>query len=113
MSLEAVYEPIDLTTAVFRLTGRMAFGTRLHEIETQISEFADHGIYKLILDLSGVEFLDSAGLGVLLLLYGNIKARGGHLRLVAPKPKVLAVLKMTHTDSILSVAPSLEVAIAS
>jgi len=50
MSLEAVYEPIDLTTAVFRLTG-------------QISEFADHGIHKLILDLSGVEFLDSAGLG--------------------------------------------------
>jgi len=41
----------------------MAFGTRLHEIETQISEFADHGIHKLILDLSGVEFLDSAGLG--------------------------------------------------
>jgi anti-sigma B factor antagonist len=112
MSLEAVYEPIDLTTAVFRLTGRMDFGTRLREVEAQISEVADHGIHKLILDLSGIEFLDSSGLGTLLLLYGNIKARGGHLRLVAPTSKVLDVLKMTHTDSILSVSPSIEAAIA-
>jgi anti-sigma B factor antagonist len=113
MSLEAVYEPIDLTTAVFHLTGRMAFGTRLQEVETQISELADHGIHKLILDLSGVEFLDSSGLGVLLLLYGKIKDRGGHLRLVAPTPKVLDVLKMTRTDSILSIASNLEAAIVS
>ncbi|MGH9597849.1 MAG: STAS domain-containing protein [Edaphobacter sp.] len=113
MSLKAVYQPIDLTTAVFHLTGRMAFGTSLHEIEAQISGLIDHGVHKLVLDLSGVEYLDSAGLGVLLLLYGNMKTRGGHLRLVAPNPKVLDVLKMTRTDSILSIAPSIEAAIAS
>jgi anti-sigma B factor antagonist len=113
MILEAAFEPVDLTTAVFRLTGQMTLGTRLREIESKISEVANHGIHKLILDLSGIEFLDSAGLGVLMILYGNMKVRGGQFRLVAPTAKVLEVLKMTHTDSLLNIDRNLEAALAS
>jgi anti-sigma B factor antagonist len=113
MILEAVFEPVDLTTAVFRLTGRMTFSTRLREVESKISEIANHGIHKLILDLSGIEYLDSAGLGALLILYGNMKVRGGQFRLVAPSAKVLEVLKTTHTDSILKIDRTLEAALAS
>lgn len=113
MILEANFEPVDLTTAVFRMNGRMTLGTRLREIESTISEVANKGIHKLILDLSGIEFLDSAGLGVLMILYGNMKLQKGQLRLVAPRAKVLDVLKLTHTDSILSIDPTLEAAIAS
>jgi anti-sigma B factor antagonist len=113
MILEAEFEPVDLTTAVFRMTGQMTLGTRLHEIESNISEVANQGIHKLILDLSGVEYLDSAGLGVLILLNGNMKVRGGQFRLVAPGAKVLEVLKLTHTDSILSIDRTLEAALAS
>ena len=112
MILEADFEPIDLTTAVFRLTGRMTLGLRLREVETKISELAAQGIHKLILDLSGIEFLDSAGLGVLMILYGNMKVRGGQLRLIGPGAKVLEVLKMTHTDSLLPIDRTLEAALA-
>ena len=113
MILEGVFEPVDLTTAVFRLTGRMTFSTRLREVESKISEIANQGIHRLILDLSGVEYLDSAGLGALLILYGNMKVRGGQFRLVAPGAKVLEVLKTTHTDSILKIDRTLEAALAS
>jgi len=113
MILEAEYEPVDLTTAVFRLTGRMTLGTRLREVESKIAEVANHGVHKLILDLSGIDYLDSAGLGALMILYGNMKVRGGHLRLVAPGAKVLEVLKMTHADSILKIERNLEAALAS
>jgi len=113
MILEAELERVDSTTAVFRLTGRMTLGMRLREMESKISDTADQGIYKLILDLSAIEFLDSAGLGVLMILYGNMKVRGGQLRLVAPGVKVLDVLKMTHTDSILPIDANLEAALAS
>jgi anti-sigma B factor antagonist len=90
MILEADFEPIDLTTAVFRLTGRMTLGLRLREVETKIS----------------------AGLGVLMILYGNMKVRGGQLRLIGPGAKVLEVLKMTHTDSLLPIDRTLEAALA-
>jgi anti-sigma B factor antagonist len=112
MILEADFEPVDLTTAVFRLTGRMTLGMRLREVETKISELAGQGIHKLILDLSGIEFLDSAGLGVLMILYGNMKGRGGQLRLIAPQAKVLDVLKMTHADALLPIDRTLEAALA-
>jgi anti-sigma B factor antagonist len=91
----------------------MTLGTRLREIESKISEVANQGLHKLILDLSGIEFLDSAGLGALMILYGNMKVRGGQLRLVAPTAKVLEVIKMTHTDSILNIDRTLEAALAS
>src|SRR5271154_6655670 len=101
MILEAELDRVDATTAIFRLTGRMTLGMRLREVESKISDVADKGIHKLILDLSGVEFLDSAGLGALMILYGNMKIRGGQLRLVAPGARVREVLKMTNTDAIL------------
>ena len=112
MILEAEYEPVDLTTAVFRLTGRMTLGTRLREVESKISEVANQGIHKLILDLSGVEFIDSAGLGAIMILYGNMKVRGGQFRIVGPGARVLEVFKMTHADSILKIDRTLEAALA-
>ncbi len=113
MILEAEFEPVDLTTAVFRLTGRMTLGMRLREVESRITDVADQGIHKLILDLSAIDFIDSAGLGALMILYGNMKVRGGQLRLVAPGSKVLDVLRLTHTDSIVPVDANLEAALAS
>jgi anti-anti-sigma factor len=113
MILEAELERIDPITAVFRLTGRMTLGMRLREIESKITDAADSGVERLILDLSGIDYLDSAGLGVLMILYGNMKIRGGQLRLVAPGAKVLEVLKLTHTDSILHIDQNLEAALAS
>ena len=111
MILEAELERVDSTTAVFRLTGRMTLGMRLREIEAKISDVANDGIHKLVLDLSGIDFLDSAGLGALMILYGNMKVRGGQLRLVAPGAKVLDVLKLTRTDSILAIDTNLETAL--
>ena len=112
MILEAELERVDPITAVFRLTGRMTLGMRLREIESTISDVADNGVERLILDLSGIEFIDSAGLGALMILYGNMKVRGGQLRLVAPGPKIREVLKLTHTDAILPVDPNLEASLA-
>jgi anti-sigma B factor antagonist len=112
MILEVELERVDATTAVFRLTGRMTLGMRLREMESRITDIAGQGIEKLILDLSGIEFLDSAGLGALMIIYGNMKVRGGQLRLVAPGARVLDVLKLTHTDSILPIDPDLEAALA-
>lgn len=112
MILEAELERVDSITAVFRLTGRMTLGMRLREIETKITDAANDGVERLILDLSGIEFIDSAGLGALMILYGNMKLQGGQLRLVAPGPKVLDVLKLTHTDAILPVDPTLEASLA-
>ena len=112
MILDADIDRTNPAAPIVKLSGRMTLGMRLREVETKISELAGQGIHKLILDLSGIEFLDSAGLGVLMILYGNMKVRGGQLRLIGPGAKVLEVLKMTHTDSLLPIDRTLEAALA-
>jgi len=113
MILEVELERVNPTTAVVHLKGRMTLGMRLREIEQKISDAIGEGVQKLILDLSGIEFLDSAGLGVIMILYGNMQERGGKLRVAAPGPKVLEVFKLTHTDWILTIDSNLETALAS
>jgi anti-sigma B factor antagonist len=112
MILEAELDRADANTAIFRLTGHMTLGMRLREVESRITDVADKGVHKLILELSGIEFLDSAGLGVLMILHGKMKTHSGELRLVAPTDRVLEVLKMTCTDSILPIDPNLDAALA-
>jgi anti-sigma B factor antagonist len=113
MILDAEIERVNPTTAVVRLSGRMTLGTRLREIESKISDLSDGGVQRLIVDLSGVEFVDSAGLGLIMFLYGKIKTSGGQLRLVNPGPRLLELFTMTHTDSILTIDPDMASALAS
>ena len=112
MNLTAEVERIDVTTVVVKLAGKMTLGIRLHEVESTINKLAFDGTKKLVLELSGVEYADSAGLGLLMLLYGRMKTVGGQLRLVAPRKQLLDVFKLTSTDSILSIDPDLATALA-
>ena len=113
MILDAEIERVNPTTAIVRLTGRMTLGMRLREIESKIGDLSDNGVQRLIVDLSSVEFVDSAGLGLIMLLYGKMKAAGGQLRLVAPGPRLRELFTMTHTDSILSIDSDSAAALAS
>jgi anti-sigma B factor antagonist len=112
MNLTAEVERIDATTVVVKLTGRMNLGTRLQEAESTINKIAYDGTRKLVLELSGVEYADSAGLGLIMLLYGRMKIVGGQLHLVAPRKQLLDVFKLTCTDSILTIDPDLATALA-
>ncbi|AZR72293.1 anti-sigma F factor antagonist [Anoxybacter fermentans] len=49
----------------------------------------------LILDLKGIEFIDSSGLGVILGRYKTIKQRGGNLAAVAVSPRVRRIFELS------------------
>lgn len=64
----------------------------------------------LILDLSNVPYMDSAGLGVLMNFY--VSAQNNHRKffVVGVNERVQALLEMTKVDQILKIYSSLEVA---
>lgn len=64
----------------------------------------------VILDLSQVDYLSSAGLRVLLVGAKTARAKGGKAVIVAPKPAVLEILRMSGFDKIIPVADSREAA---
>lgn len=105
-----------LQTEVFRFdpdivgiscSGRFTLGNRLNETETLINSIVREGTRKLVLDLTHVEFLDSAGLGVIMHAHGKVEERGGQFRVAGPTEQVQRLLEVTHANRILTVDPDL------
>lgn len=66
----------------------------------------------LIVDLSGVTYLDSRGVHVLLELAERMKIRHQQLRLVVPETALIKrVLQLTHFDQIVPIDPTVEDAV--
>jgi anti-sigma B factor antagonist len=112
MILDADIDRTSPTAPIVKLSGRMTLGMRLREVESRIDEAAGEGTRKLILDVSAVDYVDSAGIGLFMILYGKMKTVGAELRIVAPNPSLIDVFKRTCIDSILTIDPDLATAIA-
>jgi anti-sigma B factor antagonist len=67
---------------------------------------------RVVLDLSGVEFMASAGVHVLLDVAGQLEQAGGALVLVGPRPMVARVLSLTRADQLIRVAGTVAEALA-
>ena len=66
----------------------------------------------LLVDLSGLSFMDSTGLRVLLRANRALDREGGVLGLVAPQSSVARVLQLTKADQLVPVYDSVEAAAA-
>ncbi len=54
----------------------------------------------LVIDLSNIEFVDSAGLGVLVGIYKRVKQRGRRVAVAGAQPYVTRVLKIIKLDQV-------------
>jgi len=97
---ERELEP-DIT--VVELTGRLAMGPESQRIEALVEELVRRGSQRVILDMSAVESIDSAGLGMVALGAGKLREAGGKLAVVAHEGKVLHLLNLTQMSAIVTV----------
>ena len=88
-------------------SGRFTLGTRLSETEALMHSLIENGTRKLVLDLTHVDFVDSAGLGIIMRVFGEIGQRGGQFRVAGAHQQVQRLFEITHTAAILSVDPDL------
>lgn len=58
---------------------------------------------KLCLDLSGIDFMDSSGLGLIMGRYTLMKKLGGVTVLKNPAPRVLKILKLSAIERIIKI----------
>ena len=69
------------------------------------------GSTKLVLDLDGVDFLDSTGLGTIVSALKRARTHGGDLRLVCTQA-IARLFEITGLDKAVPLLPSLDVAVA-
>jgi anti-sigma B factor antagonist len=100
----------DIT--VVELTGKLALGRECQRIETLVDDLAKRGSTRVIFDLRGLDYMDSAGIGMLALASGKLKESGGNLAIVAPEGRVLQLLNLTQMTAIVKVCPTVDAAAA-
>jgi anti-sigma B factor antagonist len=81
-------------------------------LRDRISDLIDAGQHALVVDLGGVEFLDSTGLGVLVAGLNRAKEVGGSLTLVCPQERVLKLFRITGLDEVFTVHGTVDEALA-
>jgi anti-sigma B factor antagonist len=64
----------------------------------------------LIIDMTAVPYMDSAGLGVIMNYFVSAQGGGRKLLLVGVNDRVKALLEMTKVDSVLRLCESVQVA---
>jgi anti-sigma B factor antagonist len=70
------------------------------------------GSKAVVVDLAGVNFLDSSALGALVAAHRNLEQVGGTLKLAAARPHVLKVFRITRLSEVIPLYDTVEDACA-
>jgi anti-sigma B factor antagonist len=95
---ESNREGVEVLTLKGRLT--IAESSSLRE---KVSEVTGAGKFNVVMDLSGLEYIDSTGLGNLVIYYTTMKKHGGALKLVNLNKRNLELLLLTKLHTIFEV----------
>jgi anti-sigma B factor antagonist len=77
-------------------------------LRERLVELVSEGHRQIIVDLEGVDFLDSTGLGVLVGGLKRLRTNGGDLSLVCTQPRILKVFEITGLTTVFSIATSVD-----
>ncbi|MEK7346591.1 MAG: STAS domain-containing protein [Pseudomonadota bacterium] len=75
--------------------------------------FAQSASGSLLIDLSGVGYLSSAGLRVLLIAAKTAKLRGGKVAIASPQPSVKDIIVMSGFDKLIAICSDRAAGLAS
>jgi anti-sigma B factor antagonist len=81
------------------------------KLREKLVELIDAGNDRIVVDLEGVGFMDSTGLGSLVAGLKRIRERDGELAIVCTREPVLKVLGITGLDRVFPVHDSVEKAL--
>jgi anti-anti-sigma factor len=99
MSLEVQTRQVDNGVTVVAPTGRLDVAGA-PALKDAISEAVKSGQPRVVLDMEGVSFVDSTGLGSVIAALKQIRSSQGDLRLAAPNQQVRVVLELTTLDRV-------------
>jgi anti-sigma B factor antagonist len=77
------------------------------QVRQSVMDAVKDGRRCLVLDLSGVDFIDSFGIGVLVGALKRVRLLDGDLLMVVPEPRVRRVLEVCDLDRVFTLHRSL------
>ena len=108
----SVHTEVHGDVVVVKVAGEIDVYTAA-SLREKLADLIDADHTDVIVDLTGVTFMDSTGLGVLVGALKKVRGYGGRLQLVIDQEKVIKVFRITALTQVFTIHETLDAALAS
>jgi anti-sigma B factor antagonist len=109
LSVESTVTDDDIVVLV--ISGPMDVATT-PRLRDSLVRLIDEGRHRLVLDLSGVDFIDSIGLGVIVGMVHRLRPHDGSLAVAAPSPQARNVFQITQLVRVIALYDTTDAAVS-
>ncbi len=97
MAIETILDNASKSLEI-KVSGRFDFS--VHQEFRQASDKADNGVNSIVVDMGGVDYIDSSALGMLLIIRDKVGDSKSSVRIKNAKSDVLKILKIANFDKL-------------
>ncbi len=83
------------------------------DIREEINRLSSAPSARIIIDLTGVEYIDSSGFSLFLSVMKSVRNNYGILKFANPDPRVMEVFRMLHLDTVFIIFDDLDACVRS
>ncbi len=95
------------STTIVHCKGRITYRDEALALSAEVVKLLSRS-REVVLDLSGVEVIDSAGLGELIVAFMSGQITGCPVKLAAPNQRIRHLLELTNLTSVFEIYPSVQ-----
>jgi anti-sigma B factor antagonist len=88
---------------ILELKGRLTAGPEAGALREQVSTLSAAGTRNLVLDMRGVDYIDSTGLGALVMCATSLRKNGGNIKLLDLNRRNIELLVMTKLATVFEI----------
>jgi len=81
---------------ILELRGQLVLYEGEVTFRTTVERLVQENQQKIVVDLRNVDYIDSAGVGILVGKYLSLRRQGGDVKLLHPSPRTLRVMGIAH-----------------
>lgn len=89
---------------LIQLEGEITIGCSLSFKNDLKEAMAKQGCYEILVDLNGVTFMDSSGLGLLISLFKEVNENNGHIVFFNMQDYILKLVRLVRLDQVFLIA---------
>jgi anti-sigma B factor antagonist len=103
---------VEPNVTLVELSGHLNLGNELMSLEAAVKRLIHEGARKLVFDVSKLEYIDSAGIGMLVGCNGQMDRAGGKIRVAGAQGAVSKAFAVVHMDRITSLDTDVDAAVS-
>ncbi len=107
-----IKEKIQGDVAVLTVSGNLMGGPESTELHDKVKSLLADGFKKVVIDIKGVKWMNSSGLGTLMACMTSLQNAGGSLKLASVTDKVKSILMITKLIEIFETYENADRAVA-